>query len=679
MSKEIIVTGDKLNQAAAPPLARPRHPRASLRSQLDARPVARPRAAWLTLIELALILLWAAVVVRPYLDFDPQVVPFGMEYLHHISPNHFWTRLTTCGPCALWNGGARGGYPALADLQGSALHPYVAVATLLFGVINGAKVMLFLAFATAGFAQWWLGRTLGLPRPIRLWIALMAVAGGHLAGRMEGGVPGLVLALAAYSLALAALVALIHAGTRRSAILFGVTFAMTLLAGQGYIQVGFAFLLPLALILIIGGPLPAGLIFRRIALGLGLAALLAAPLLLPALHFLPQFVKFTDPQFAPAQPLRFIALNLLIDDSAFYRTQVIGKMAFPSVYASFIGWIPLILAVWGVASRPITGSLRHGLYFAAMALGGLWLASAVPLKALAGAVPVPAFQNFLYGVRFSPFLTGLAVPPILALAGIGLARVARAGWPRFTLAVGREPGALRSAHLDLKWLLIIPLLFALRETYSFGREYIRATRLGDEVAAALDALATPDLQWVNTPFGEWYWAESAAARNLKVSLGTQPWNWAGREPPLPVRELSRAATPPPGMTLGGKVGDLYLYVSGPGREYAALTTAGGLRIPCRAQGVGGNIDITCDSPAGGSLTLLENNWPGWQARIDGKAVPIGRATFITVPLPAGAQSVALRYRPFDAFLGLAFMLIGVALALYLWLNARPAARPVEAA
>jgi hypothetical protein len=638
------------------------------------------RAHALTLAELVIIVLWAAVVARPYLAPDPQVVPAGIEYLHHISPNHLWTRAQQCGLCALWNGAARGGFPALADVQGSALHPYVMVSTLLFGVSNGAKVTLFLAFATAGLAQWWLGRTLRLARPIRVWTALMAVAGGHLAGRMEGGVPGLVLSLAAFSLAFAALVALVHSGTRRSSVLFGIAFAMTLVAGQGYIQIGFALLLPLFAILIARGPVSVSLVLRRIALGIGLALLLAAPLLLPALHFLPQFSKFTDPAFAPAQPLRFTALNLLIDDSAFYRTEIVGKMAFPAVYANFIGWVPFVLAIWGVGSRAVTGSARHGLFFAAWAVAALWLASAVPLRWLAAAIPLPAFRNFLYGVRFTPFLIGLAVPAILALSGIGLARVAAAPWPRFRLSVGGEGGGSVQARLDLKWLLVIPLAFALGQVYTFGREYIHTTRLPDDMQPALDALATSDAQWVNTPFGEWYWAESAAGRNMKIALGTQPWTWAGREPPQPIRELSREATPPPGMTLAGLIGDLYLYAAGPGREYAAVTGADGSRSPCRAEGVGGNIDVACDAPAGGTLTVLENNWAGWQARIDGQPVALGAETMLSLPVAPGPHTVALRYRPRDAFAGLALLLIGVALAIYLWAaRPRPGASPEVAA
>ena len=185
------------------------------------------------------------------------------------------------------------------------------------------------------------------------------------------------------------------------------------------------------------------------------------------------------------------------------------------------------------------------------------------------------------------------------------------------------------------------------------------------------------MQWVNPPFGEWYWTESAVSRNLKISAGTQPWTWAGREPPPPMRELAREQTPPPAMTLAGMVGDLYLYAAGPGREYAAIAGADGSRTVCRAEGVGGDITVTCDAPVGGALTVLENRWPGWQARVDGRPAQIGGDSFITIPVPPGAHTVTLRYRPVDAFAGIALMLLGVALAVYLWMRDRRPAAPEE--
>jgi hypothetical protein len=57
------------------------------------------------------------------------------------------------------------------------------------------------------------------------------------------------------------------------------------------------------------------------------------------------------------------------------------------------------------------------------------------------------------------------------------------------------------------------------------------------------------------------------------------------------------------------------------------------------------IDLSAPAPAGASLVVSENYYPGWKATVDGRPAPIGRAdyTFIGVELPAGARSVALDF------------------------------------
>ena len=64
----------------------------------------------------------------------------------------------------------------------------------------------------------------------------------------------------------------------------------------------------------------------------------------------------------------------------------------------------------------------------------------------------------------------------------------------------------------------------------------------------------------------------------------------------------------------GQIGDIRLFGSGPGREYAAVTAPDGSRSVCTATGTGGNIHLTCDAPVSGILTVEENYWPGWSAR-----------------------------------------------------------------
>jgi len=61
----------------------------------------------------------------------------------------------------------------------------------------------------------------------------------------------------------------------------------------------------------------------------------------------------------------------------------------------------------------------------------------------------------------------------------------------------------------------------------------------------------------------------------------------------------------------------------------------------------GQIDLTLSAPApaGASLVVSENYYPGWTATVDGRPAAVGRADYVLtgVALPAGARNVSLRF------------------------------------
>jgi hypothetical protein len=99
----------------------------------------RFRAGLLIALELGLLAVWSISIGWDYLDMNPRVVPNGHDFNSSdefgatIQANYFWSQALKCGWCAVWNGSQRGGYPALADIQGSMLHPIVILTTLLWG------------------------------------------------------------------------------------------------------------------------------------------------------------------------------------------------------------------------------------------------------------------------------------------------------------------------------------------------------------------------------------------------------------------------------------------------------------------------------------------------------------------------------------------------------------------
>ena len=209
-------------------------------SQDRPTPDRRQRAVY-TALELLAIVGWAMFLGRDYLDLNPNIWPQGREFGMAIQTHYIWTQLADCGSCILWNGSINGGAPAFAELHGAVLHPLVIIPTLIFGSVNGAKIGLVGALAMAGLAQWWLAKVMKLGLVARLWAAMMAVAGGHLAGRMDMGVVAIVLSTAAASLVIAAGLDLALTGRRRSAVLLGITLALAIVSGQGYLQIGLLF------------------------------------------------------------------------------------------------------------------------------------------------------------------------------------------------------------------------------------------------------------------------------------------------------------------------------------------------------------------------------------------------------------------------------------------------------
>ncbi len=86
-----------------------------------------------------------------------------------------------------------------------------------------------------------------------------------------------------------------------------------------------------------------------------------------------------------------------------------------------------------------------------------------------------------------------------------------------------------------------------------------------------------------------------------------------------------------------------------------------------------------NSTQGGTVVFSEIYYPGWQAFVDGKEVPVSRADYIlrAVQMPAGKHTVELTFNPESlrltetiAFCALALLGIGVLICVVLWFRRR---------
>ncbi|HEU0169510.1 MAG TPA: hypothetical protein VFS62_17185 [Chloroflexota bacterium] len=624
----------------------------------------RWRAMVFRALELMAIAVWTLIVTKTFVNLDPLVVPAGREYLSVIPSHQIWENLRQCGLCFLWNGSMSGGSPAFSDVESSALHPIVIVATLLFGVINGSKIALVASFFMAGVAEWLLGYVLGLSWPVRLWIAAMAVAGGDLSARLDIGAFGDVIANPSFVLMLAALLWLYRTLSLRAAVALGIATGSFMLAGNGYVELTLPFLAPTLLILTWGDWRRLLLLLRRMALSAVLALCFAAPFVVPLIHFMPNFAKDIDPSFGSAQPFAYVPLNLVIGSADFYRTNALNKDPYPYAYANYIGWLAVILAGFGVFSARIKEHVRIVWFMASMAVIAMFVSSAVPLKWLEK-VPIKSLDTMVAGIRHPGPMAGIAAPIIIALAGIGLERLLRHDWK----LLGLLPKGHSPFWPDVRWLVAIPLLWAANDVRGFSSNWLGTGRIDPTVQEpVLAQLKTPDTEWVNPPYGEHFWITPAVMEGLKLSPGLRPWGWINRKIPQPLLQANRGGQPPntiPASTLFG----ISIWQQ-PGQDYAFVQSANS-RSVCHAQANSGNIDVSCNAPAAGTLTVEENSWSGWNALVDGKKSALGPGQFLTLNLPAGQHTIQFRYRPWDVWLGVAIMGAGMLVAFALWRRPEP--------
>lgn len=635
----------------------------------DGLKVSWTKDSWLGyFLEISIIILWGLFVGRAYLHLDPSAWPAGREFPSSFQNNFIWTNLSKCGACVFWNGFSHGGAPAFADMFGSMLYPLVVLFTLITNPLSGAKLVLVASLIVAGCAQWWLAKVMEFGRIPRLWSGLLAIVGGHLAGRMELGTFGLLVSTAACSLVLAPGVALGLTGKRRFAILLGVTMGLALLSGQGYMEFGLAVcILPAFLIFFPRREARLKHIWKEYLLAGGLALLIAGVFLVPTIHFFPNVEKPTDPLFGAAQALKYIPLNHLIDDMPFYGISVLKPTPFAYLYTNFLGWVPILLAI--LAWRFIPKSKFRLLLFFLVAIVLAYLyASASPLKLLMKIAPIFA------GVRQTPVIAGLANPLILGLSAWGLDALLQIKWPRLGLIISDRSNYISGAIIFLL-ILAIPLIWSLREAYIFSQDWLFTIKSDPTLPQKAHDLQTDASEWVNVPFGQHFWIIPGFDANLKISNGVRTWSWKNRQDPPVNKEATEGVADPASLNFLKAVDGIY-YVSHPENEYAYIQS-GDQKISCRAKAVGGNIDVQCPESPKGQLIVYENNWTGWVAWVDQTRTPLLSSDWLSTDAPAGKHTYQFRYRPWDVWVGIFLTGLGIVLSIILWFRAQNTKLPSD--
>jgi len=262
-------------------------------------------------------------------------------------------------------------------------------------------------------------------------------------------------------------------------------------------------------------------------------------------------------------------------------------------------------------------------------------------------------------------MAGLAVPAVLGLAGYGLDGLLKLAWPRVIL---RSPNAQEAHALSFStaWILVIPLVLGLRAVFQYARSWM-ATLDSQSVYESTSQWQTASLEWVSPPYGELFWVEPATSLGIKLTNIVAPWNWENRAFPLPRLEATRGEPPAGGELIATTEGvSTFLH---PDQHYAYVDL-GDQVVACEATGGGGDLSVRCTTDRPGELTVQENAWTGWRAWQDDQPVELLPGPWLRTEAPAGVHVYRFRYLPWDVPVGLALSLLGVALAVFLWVKAR---------
>jgi hypothetical protein len=634
------------------------------RLRLDNRSL-KPLTLLLPATELAAVAFWTLFVSWFMLGTSKNQLVGGNDYFVSVQGRLFWDHVRACGACALWNGDARGGAPAFVDANVDILHPIVAFPAYLFGALQGSKVTLVFAFFLGGLAVWWLARELGAGAIARVATACMFVASGAMIGRLQEGLVVLVTATATASLILPATIRLARLPNRRSSAILGLMVGLTIVSGQGYIQIGIALMSPLALLLIVGNSNGWRRVTLYFAISAALGLLIGMAFIFPFARIYGDFSKIDDVAFGNYQPMRYLALNLVISDYQFLESEALGKPAFAAWFALYVGWIPVALAVVG-GYRLWFRSRRLALYLLLWFLAALWIGSGDPLRHLGAVHSFPGLREFAESIRIPSFIAALAIPPLLGLAALAID--AGVKWmphlsPKWSLSRQSRSNAELLLSATVRLVVILLIIVSLRDLRQFSKAFFWLDTIDPAIVDSMVAnLSTESLAWVSPPDNDSKLDILGMDAGLKYARTWRAWELDSRPLPPAFRAIQAAGEPPQGMVPTGNWESYFTFEDSQGNRYVTAPSGGA----CSASGEGGNVDVHCDLSVPGRVVVQENDYGSWHATINGSDTPILRdGSWIAVDAPAGSVDIRFRYRPWDFWVGLAISAIGVLLAVAL--------------
>jgi hypothetical protein len=387
----------------------------------------------------------------------------------------------------LWNPYVQHGKSLIADPFLFVFNPLISLPMLFFGVNNGAKIAVAMAFPLAATGMWTLMKVLDTKRPVRLWCGASYMLAGGMPAHLWAGHFQLAVGLAWVPWCFAGVLYALQDRTRRSVALAALPLALLFLTGNLYVP--FFVLMGLVVLFIVHILHWQNVrILREQTQAFVLVGVFALGLV--AVQLVPEWTarsyihKGAERDFPGSQTVPHLLTNYLISEPGYYSRVNLGNLPEVQEYYNYVGVMPFVLLIFLVPAirRRRAAVVTFATYFVLMLAWGAVKFS--PIGTIFAKIP------FLYQFRFPARALRVGAFALVSLAGLGLEEIwmcwlESSAWPA-------DPVTNRIVRLLLGILVLTFVVASVVHLYETNRSLLILTPRHQHLEQALGRLATHD-------------------------------------------------------------------------------------------------------------------------------------------------------------------------------------------
>ena len=584
----------------------------------------------------------------------------------------------------LWNPYIHTGLPYAGDPMLHIYIPFVTVPILLFGVIDGFKIAVFLSFLIGALGMWWLGSVLGMGKLIRIWTALMYAFAGQPVARFFQGEYLLIFGFAWIPWIIGNLFKVIE--TRRKLYLGMTVISLALLffCGNAYYS-----LLIFFIILLFGLvwlpkfqkdkpwiKIDTGLLGIFILVG-SLTLGVIAIQLLPQVEFWPRMNKGTDIQ--GSHSIKQIFLDYTSRDT--FREDAFSKLPAREEFYAYIGFAPFI----ALAALPFWIAKRNKkpifLFILVILLVVIWInLDWMPWKNFFYQTKIISqFRHLLRMLIFGSFA-------IIMLGGMGMDSLWKiVSKKSFDDQQPLRPGFIAWISLVGLGILVVFMIAGVWDVFKTNHQYVTTVQDYQDAYQVLG--------WVRQyDEGEYYvrhnpnnsWLFPMLASHLRFIDAWYHWTdirdlggqsnirYLQAEPNYVVQSQDEKPPAEADAEVIHQDKGYNIYLLPKSLPFAFLVKNDTLIEQnnsewIRRQDVTGetpyfpgpnSVEVIAEAKAGESLVVLLTHYPGWRVRVDGQPASLMNVSgYLAVRSIPGVHHYDFSYRPISFYAGLFLSLI----------------------